>query len=69
MVITMEQCYSGGFIDDLISDNRVISTACRFDEVSWSGVDPSYDEYVYHWTSAVRGSNPYGVPVDADFFR
>ncbi len=67
MVITMEQCFSGGFIDDLAANNRIIATACRFDQVSWGGVtDSRYDEFVYHWTCAVNGGTPEGVAVDSD---
>ncbi|MBO8439140.1 MAG: hypothetical protein IAC51_00640 [bacterium] len=51
--IVMEQCYSGGFIDDFTRDNFTIATACSGDEVSYSRLDGSYDEFVYHWISAV----------------
>ncbi len=68
IIITMEQCYSGGFLDDLAGDGRVIATACRYDEVSWSGVEHSeYDEFVYHWTSGVNGETPFGETTDADY--
>ncbi len=64
MIITMEQCYSGGFIDDLEDTNRVIATACRWDQVSYGGT--YYDEFVFDWISAVNWADPYGTPVDAD---
>lgn len=64
--ICMEQCYSGGFIDNISRNNVVISTACRYDEESHARQDLLYDEYVYHWISAVAGETPSGVLVDAD---
>ncbi|MCP4544887.1 MAG: T9SS type A sorting domain-containing protein [bacterium] len=67
IICTFEQCYSGGMIDDLEGDGRVIATACHWSELSWAmGPDYIYDTFVYHWTSAVAGQTPYGDPVDAD---
>lgn len=65
--ICMEQCNSGGFIDDLQAKNRVIVTACDYDEVSWPAENLLYDEFVYHWVSAVYGQTPDGKIVSADF--
>ncbi|AGB01615.1 Peptidase C13 family [Methanoregula formicica SMSP] len=65
-ILTMEQCYSGGFLDNLQGANRVIATACRWDQVSWAcDSHGNYDEFVYHWTAAVRGQQPDGTVVDA----
>jgi hypothetical protein len=64
--IVMEQCYSGGFLDDLQNNNRVIATASRFDEPSYATTDLLYDEFVYHWTAAIAGELPNGTIVDAD---
>lgn len=67
LIVTLEQCYSGGFIDDLHGPDRVIATACRCDEVSYAcDSEGNYDEFVYHWTAAVRGKTPSGTAVDAD---
>jgi hypothetical protein len=65
--IVMEQCNSGGFIDDITGNKRVITTACSADEVSYA-MPPyyDYDEFVYHWTSAVAGHTPSGSAVNAD---
>jgi hypothetical protein len=65
--IVMEQCYSGGFIDNLTGNKRVITTACSASEVSYA-MPPyyNYDEFVYHWTSAVMGYTPSGSTVNAD---
>jgi hypothetical protein len=67
-VFTMEQCYSGGFEDNLQDRSpRVFSSACRYNQYSWAMSNLIYDEYVYYWTSAIRGEDPYGNPVDADY--
>ncbi|MCK4303679.1 MAG: hypothetical protein KAY24_05515 [Candidatus Eisenbacteria sp.] len=62
-----EQCFSGGMIDNLETDGRVLASASRYDQSSWA-MPPDYiwDEFVYYWTSAVAWSDPYGNPVDAD---
>lgn len=65
--ICMGQCYSGGFIDDLQAPNRVIATACDYDQFSFCMSDYQYEEYIYHWISAVWGQTPQGKKVNADF--
>lgn len=66
-IVTMEQCFSGGFEDDLQTlPPRVFSSAAAHDEVSYAMGSLLYDEYVYYWISAVRGEDPYGTPVNAD---
>jgi hypothetical protein len=73
-IICMEQCFSGGFIDDIQdngTNNVVMSTACSYGESSWAGdTYPEFDEFVYEWTSAVNWATDdiYGSPtsVDAD---
>jgi hypothetical protein len=67
LIVCMGQCYAGGFIDDLAGNNRVIVTACRHDEPSWAcDTEGDYDEFLYHWTAAVRGRTPDGMVVNAD---
>lgn len=67
IICTFEQCYSGGMIDDLEGDGRVIATAADWDELSWAmPPDYIYDTFVYHWTCAVGWATPEGDPVDAD---
>lgn len=64
--ICMGQCYSGGFIDNITNNNVVISTACRYDEVSYAMSSCLYDEFIYYWISAVTGETPSGTLVNAD---
>jgi hypothetical protein len=68
MITTMEQCYSGGFEDDIsMTPGRVFSSACAYDELSWAmPPDYLYDTYVFFWTAAVKGEDAYGNPCDAD---
>ncbi len=65
--ICMEQCFSGGYTTALAGCNRVISTACSYNEFSHSTSDYVYDEFCYHWISAVLGATPNGTPVNADY--
>ena len=74
-IYVMEQCYSGGMMDDILTAQKYpcnnprvcVMTAAKHDEVSYSAdTEGSYDEYVYHWTSAVYGRTPAGTIVNAD---
>jgi hypothetical protein len=68
MITTMEQCFSGGFEDNISVDpGRVFSSACAYNEVSWAmPPDYVYDTYVFFWTAAVKGEDAYGNPCNAD---
>ena len=66
ITIVMEQCHSGGFIDDLTYSNRTIATACDYDESSYGMGYYTYNEFVFDWIAAVAGEDPYENPVDAD---
>ena len=64
--ILMGQCYSGGFVSDLTGEGRIIATACSGREQSRICPDRPYDEFVYHWTCAIKGADEAGNPVHAD---
>ncbi|MFX1566005.1 MAG: C13 family peptidase [Promethearchaeota archaeon] len=70
MIVVMEQCVSGKFIQYLSAPNRVIMTACKDDEGS-AGCDTegTWDEFVYHFMCALVSYswNGDGTPVNADF--
>ena len=66
MNIVAGQCYSGGFIDNLSEQGRVIATACKENELSWMCPDKNYDEFIYHWTCAIAGHDEKGGMIDAD---
>jgi hypothetical protein len=59
--IFAEPCFSGGFIEDLSSPNRVISTASTEETLSYGNI------FVTNFTSAFHGANPSGTPVNADY--
>lgn len=69
MIYVMEQCFSGGFVDDLMDfttynvscKNRSVHTAANTQEYSWAELyitNAKYDEFVYYWTAAARGHYP-----------
>ena len=60
------QCFSGGFIDNLQSQNRVIATACAASEYSYAQSDLQFDEFLYDWISAINEEDFYGYPVLSD---
>ncbi|MCF0206909.1 MAG: hypothetical protein HUK15_05725, partial [Bacteroidales bacterium] len=64
--ILLEQCFSGGFLPILCGDNRVVMSACSNYEVSYPMQNYLYDEFCYHWFSAMNGETPSGTLVDAD---
>lgn len=67
MSIVLGQCFSGGFIDNLAAPNRVIATACSASESSRACENNNYDEFVYHWTSALNEATESGNFVISDF--
>lgn len=70
IIIVMEQCYSGKFIEYLSAPNRVIMTACSEYQSSYScDSEGNWDEFVYHFMCAVSGVawNGDEVIINADF--
>jgi hypothetical protein len=63
MLLVFGQCYSGSLIATLAGPNRVICTACAWDEVSWARPGRVYDEFLYHFLSTLRGQTPEGGSV------
>lgn len=54
MIIVMEQCVSGKFIQYISAANRVIMTAAKNDESSYSAdTEGNWDEFVYHFMCAL----------------
>ncbi|MDH5771410.1 MAG: C13 family peptidase, partial [Candidatus Bathyarchaeota archaeon] len=65
--IVMKQCFSGGFINPLANNKRVIMTSCTATQSSWAcDTEGYYGEFAYHWISAVNWANPNGQAVNAD---
>ena len=73
--IFMQQCRSGGFIDNVSNSKTFVSTACRASEnahaadtenESYGGSTYYHGEYNYHVICALSGLNPSGAAVNAD---
>jgi len=69
MIFLMQQCYSGGFIADLMNvydngtkcKNRLIYTDCDINEWGYGEkyiTGLKYDEFTYYWSAALRGFYP-----------
>ena len=65
ITVLLEQCYSGGFVDYIQGDNRIIMTAASL-ESSYASNTINYDEFCYHWTCAINGEDIYGNDIEAD---
>ena len=71
MIIVMEQCVSGKFIPYINAANRVILTACSDGESSYGcDTEGQWDEFVYHFMSALLGLKlPGGLgDANADYY-
>ncbi|MBP3511192.1 MAG: hypothetical protein J6K19_04030 [Prevotella sp.] len=62
--VVMEPCYSGGFINELKKTNRIIATACKDTERSFSCEDVPHNDFVYNWTSAINGYDATGNKIN-----
>ena len=75
ILFVMEQCYGGGFADNLGQPHRAIATAAAHNGTSFAmGYPRYYDQWSYFWTAAVRGFFPSnnvpwidGAPCNADY--
>ena len=64
--VLLGQCYSGGFVEELEANGRVVATACSGTEPSWACPDIPYDEFVYQWTCAVNEMDKDSVALASD---
>ncbi len=69
MIIVMEQCVSGKFIQYLSAVHRVILTAASIESSYGCDTEGNWDEFVYHFMSAMLGwqLNSPSTTVDADY--
>ena len=59
VLFVMQQCYSGGFLDNLDQPRRAIATAASHDSTSSGGSTFFfYDQWCYEWIAAMRGFYP-----------
>jgi len=59
--VLMGQCYSGGFVDNLMRNGLVMATACRGDEQSWQSPDRPYDEFEVMIVRKKHHNMPHGL--------
>ena len=70
-ILVFGQCYSGVFGLNA-PRNSVVCTACTANEISrprrspMPGVEPQYDEFLYHFAGALAGEYPDGQPLAGD---
>ncbi len=73
--IFMQQCRSGGFVDNLQNDKSFISAACMWNEnahradleyETYNGVKYHHGEYNYYVISALAGKTIIGAAANAD---
>lgn len=60
-------CFGGGLLFDMAQGgNRILMSSAGEHEFSWSRDDLNFCEFSCNFTSALRGHDPEGNPVDAD---
>ncbi len=73
IIVFMEQCFSGGFIDNqnnITGEHRVVQTACEYVAYSYPEIhitNMAYDEFAYYWTAAIRGYYPGANPWETGY--
>ncbi len=63
ITVVLGQCNSGGFVGVLKRPNRIIAAACKADELSYECPELPFNEFMYHWTCALNGSDAYGNDI------
>jgi len=67
LVLVMDICRSGGFIDNISGTNRLVVTACMHNQSSFDAdTEGPFGEFTYHFMSALNKQTPDGVAVYAD---
>lgn len=67
--VVMQQCYGGGFVNDIISDGKAqatITTSSSWSQVSWTiqeqkGYDLAVQNFTRAWTDAVKANPKAGM--------
>lgn len=67
--VIMQQCYGGGFINDIIGDGKAaatVTTSAHWNQVSWTiqerdGYDLAVQNFTRAWTDAVKASSKAGM--------
>lgn len=68
LMVMMEQCFSGGFVDPILSHTTAaytsVATACVSTQSSMGGAD--FDPFAKDWISAMAKHDPYGAALAFD---
>ncbi|HMF30708.1 MAG TPA: C13 family peptidase [Candidatus Lokiarchaeia archaeon] len=68
LIVVMEQCYSGVFVNHLSGARRVIITACTADQNSYGASTAiPFDEFTYHFMDAARQMTILADPIGSDY--
>lgn len=62
--VVLGQCYSGGFIDDLQGEGRIITTSAPANFVSFTV--PEYSVFFKNWIKAFSQKDHMGIPFNSD---
>ncbi len=66
LIVMMEQCFSGGFLDPIISNSPAkrthVAAACIETESSWGWAD--FDFFAHDWIAAMNGNYPDGSALE-----
>lgn len=63
MIAIFEQCYSGGFLQDLRGSNRVLISAASEFQFSWGGGPGNHDVFSYYFTCALNKTDHTGAAL------
>jgi len=68
MIIIMQQCFSGAYIPYLSYSNRIIMTACAYNEVAWASDYYGFSEFTFRLLCAFYQRHIWGLdtPIWAD---
>jgi len=68
MIVIMQQCFSGAFIPYLSLSNRIIMTACSWNEPAWASDALGFSEFTFRILCAFYGFHIWGydIPIWAD---
>ena len=64
--VIMGQCFSGGFVNELMEKCSYIATACSADETSWRALDTDRSVFFLYWLEAMNSYKSPNKPSGLD---